>query len=178
MDEVWERFAPKDIALDNLKGAFYEVLFYFCFLKVTVFSKAEKIMRRESDRFEILPISGPIATTFYYRQKRFAPQIDADFVILFTSSEGEIHRPIFIDVKSSEPIPDEFLQWKAIGCAYMDCVFEVVWPKANKVKYPKEIDDWEYRTVCPHCNNLSKDYKYCDKCGNPLAWCVKVEKKE
>jgi len=144
----WTRSEPGYLALDGIKGALYEALFYFTWFCVSVYAKALEILRiggikiEKVDRFEILPISGPLGIMFRKGGKRFAPQIDADYILIF-SSENEVHRPIFIDVKSSEPAmleewERERILWQAKSCAYMDSTFQIWWPKKE---YPEKIED-------------------------------------
>ncbi len=185
LDPIHGRGIEKIIALDNLKGAIFEALFYFSWVKVMVSERALKILEfggmkieNKSIRFEILPISGPIIPIFYQHRKRFAPQIDADFLVLFISeTKREIHPHIFIDVKSSKPsLFDEYnkerIKWQALGCRYMNSLFQIAYPKES-VEFPSKAKDWEVKTVCYHCGELSSNYSICEKCGKKIAWVIK-----
>ena len=180
-DEINRKKISKQNAISRLKGALYEVLFYYSFVRVMIATRGLEILEfgglkiGEKIKFEILPISGPIATIFYqYKTKtRFAPQIDADYLVLFVSEDEKVHPPIFIDVKSSEysTTKDSIdrLKWQALGCRYMECIFQVAYPKKG-IEYPKNSKDWEIRTVCPRCGNMSKDDIFCDKCNFRLNY--------
>ena len=155
--------------LVRLKGCLYEALFYYACLKMqSFFMDAEIGGLREAPWFEATPLYDIVPVLYRYRGKRRAPQTDADFLITYADDEGP-RVPTLVDVKSSEPFPNEENKerwgWQVLGALRRGFGFSIAYPKAE---YPKSLEEWEIRTPCWKCGNLSSDHRKCDGCGEVL----------
>jgi hypothetical protein len=148
-----------DLDLIGLKGVFYEALFYYCVLKqVCLFRQSAWLIRegwmnvesiepehRNVMWLEIVPIFEVMPRLLLVEGKRVAPQVGADFFILYATQENQ--SPIwFIDVKSSAKFLNrakdrEQLVWQFTGANYYGGYFQVAFPKETE-SYPEHLRDW------------------------------------
>lgn len=142
----------------GFEGIYSESLFYLCGLKEEIKSK---IGPPDVTFVEILPLwpSPHLYLPYYYEhtgklEKAEMPAIDADFVILQSRPWfGIFYRPVFVDVKRSEPrfSAQERQKLRSIACSLYGCTLEIAWAKTT---LPHQLNDWELQEVCPNCGAL------------------------
>ena len=98
--------------------------------------------------------------------KRKVPQVDADFIMTWVDDQGPLP-PTLVDVKSSEPIYEERFAWQNVAAMRMGFIFQVVYPKRG-VDLPRKIEDWEKRTPCSKCKQLSTSWRSCSFCNEEI----------
>lgn len=159
--EVEEVYGPE--FFPRLNGVLYEALFYYCVLKqVALFRQGAWYIRegwmnieaiepehRDVMWLEIVPIFEVVPRLLLVDNRRVAPQVNADFLVLYSEPvrKGENEYPVwFIDVKSSgsflgDASELERLEWQFVGANYYGGYFQVAYPKRG-YKYPKHLEEW------------------------------------
>jgi hypothetical protein len=162
----------------RFKGALYEALFYFACLDTQAFLIDAEILEMGGEKFPespawfvAIPLYGVIPQLHQIYEngewKRKAPQVDADFIMVYVDDKGPAP-PALVDVKSSKPSYDEKrFGWQIAAAIRMGFIFQVAYPKEG-VEYPQCLKDWEFRTPCPTCKTLSRDYRRCSECGSVI----------
>jgi len=138
----------------RLNGVFYEALFYYCVIKqVCLYRQGTwfvlqgwmEMPQEGPIDLEIVPIFEVVPRLLIVDGKRVAPQVNADFLILYPSKENRT--PVWlIDVKSSKSFLNsikelEKLEWQFTGANYYGGNFQVAYPKSDHA-YPKHLNDW------------------------------------
>lgn len=180
--EEWRKIEKKyhrRKELNRLKGFLYEVLFYYACLRTqTVFLDAELCeiggakFGKAPPWFECIPLYDIIPNLHYVwrnsKKERKVPQIKADFLVTYVDDEGALP-PALIDVKSSKNVAKyrkKELMWQIIAAMRLGFIFQAAYPKPDlESEYPRSLEDWEIKTPCPKCGELSDDCRECSKCG-------------
>lgn len=163
--------------LSRFKGPFYEVLFYYACLKTQATFFDAEILAIDGQEFPewppwfgVIPLYDIIPHLHQVQEKkkwkRRAPQINADFIVIYTDDSGPLP-PALVDIKSKRPKYREEMGWQNIAALRMGFIFQVAYPKFEE-SIPPSLELWEMRTPCPRCKNLSKEYRKCDYCGEEL----------
>jgi len=160
------------------KGFLYEALFYYACLKTeAVFKDAEILGVKEEGKgspwFEATPLYDVIPPLHHVHEKKKGkviknPQTRCDFLVTYVDDEGPLP-PALVDVKSKKPKRDYIKKfvWQIISALRRGFIFQFAYPE-NGIEYPKSLKEWAIMTFCPKCRELSKSYRECDQCGEPI----------
>lgn len=162
----------------RLKGNLYEVLFYYACLKTQALFIDAEICEMEGVHFEesppwfeATPIYDIIPTLHHIHEKgiqvRKAPQVKADFLISYVDDRGPTPFA-FVDVKSRSPSEySDAWNWQVTAAMRHGFIFQLAYPR-TKSKYPISLEDWEIKTPCLNCKDLSDEFRKCTKCGKEI----------
>jgi len=182
--ENWSHFEStfsqyENIPTKRLKGILYEVLFYISCIKTSSIFKGSWIMElnndplcpnREPPWFEVVPIYDILPKTFNLndgsKKVLKAPQIEADFLILYWDKMGT-HPLVFVDVKKNlNKYKPKDAVWNALGCKWSNAILAIATPKKD---FPRDLKDWDIKHVCWNCGHLNVDSACCEDCGKSIS---------
>jgi len=166
--------------LHRFKGVLYEALFYYACLNLqALFFDAEiaefggQKFPKSPPWFVAIPLYDIIPQLHQIKKndkwERKVPQVNADFIVVYVDDEGPLP-PALVDVKSYKPIHEKDFKkfgWQIVAALRMGFIFQVAYPKEG-IEYPQNLNEWEFRTPCTKCRNLSKRYRNCSECGNEI----------
>jgi len=169
----------------RLNGILYEVLFYLNCIETSSMHKFCRIMELAGDPisdekspwFVVIPIYDILPKTFRIKENDKwvfkSPQIEADFIVCYWDEKRGSLPLSFIDVKTNlKNYNKQKRSGYALGCKYFyNSSLQIARPK---IKYPKNLNEWNIEYVCWNCGSLNKDIIYCQDCGTKI-WVTKEE---
>lgn len=196
LNSCLEKTGFKKSVRNKLKGIIYEALFYNSVIREEVLHNRNwwqkfindqnlTFLKEEPPKVEIIPFFEIIPHLQFVRSEKGLPRkiskIFGDFYIRIEQSESGFRQDILVDVKSSEPeeVWEKFLL-QAKSASYNRILFWIVFPKKD-VKFPKSLDDWDMKGICPICKNFTKEhFRICRKCYDitQLFWEIPFKKKK
>lgn len=157
-----------EIPAKQLRGYFYEALFYYACLKTQVVFLDTKIVEFEGKSppqwLECVPLYDIKPLLFWnVRRRMIVPQLEGDFLV-FNREYGKPVQITLLEVESVKPINHD---WSLCIDAAKRCgaIFQIAYPA---ILLPSDLSEWVIRTPCAHCQKLSKNTETCSKCWKEL----------